>query len=164
MKRVPARASRQEQQQQQQQPQQSSPLRGALAWLLVLAALFGQGLGAVHSISHGAPGAVGKRHAHAAPPQAQAQTQSQAQAQAQAQAQSLACEHGQGPGLQALFGHAPDEPGCRLFDPLLQAGPLLPAPQVLAVPARTPTPPPPSIGVWLAAPAAAYLARGPPRG
>ena len=153
MKRVPARATQQ---------QQRTPLRSALAWLLMLAVLFGQGLGAVHSISHGAPGAVGERHAHAAPPQAQTQTQTQTQSQSQSQ--SLACEHGQGPGLQALFGHAPDEPGCRLFDPLLQAGPLLPAPQVLAVPARTPTPPPPSIGVWLAAPAAAYLARGPPRG
>jgi len=157
MNRVPARAK------QQQQHQQRTPLRGALAWLLMLAVLFGQGLGAVHAISHGAPGAVGKLHAQAGPPQAQTQAQTQAQAQAQAQAQTLACEPGQALGLQALFGHAPDEPGCRLFDQLLQAGPLMPAPQVLAAPTRTPAPPPPSIGLSLAAPAAAYLARGPPR-
>ena len=116
------------------------PHQRALTWLLMLAVLFGQGLGAVHSISHGAPGAGG--HAHATTP---------------------ACDHDHGPSLQALFSHAPDEPGCRLYDQLLQAGPLMPVPTVLAVPAATQPLPAPATGVRLAAPAAAYLARGPPR-
>ena len=140
-------------------PQQRSPMRGALAWLLMFAVLFGQGLGAVHSISHGVPGAVGHGHAWAA-----AQTPVQAHALPVPHAHAPACEHGQGPpGLQSLFDHAPDEPGCRLYDQLLQAGPLMPVAAVLAAPARVRTAPPPNTGVALAAPAAPYQARGPPR-
>lgn len=133
-------------------PQQlRSSTRCVLAWALMLAVLFGQGLGAVHSISHGASGAGNHAHAHPA-------------VVLHAQADGPACDHGQAPGLQALFSHAPDEPGCRLYDQLLQAGPLMPAPTVLALPARTRTAPPPRVGVRLAAQAAGYLARGPPRG
>jgi hypothetical protein len=141
----------------------ATPMRVALAWLLMLAVLFGQGLGAVHTISHGAPGAGDHAHAPSAAPRWH----------------GAACEHGpehvhdgrrhvlspaQAPDdLQAWFGHAPDEPGCRLYDQLLQAGPLMPVSTVLAVPVSTRTIPPPDIGVRLAARAAVYLARGPPR-
>jgi len=143
MKQVPATAS---------QRQQCTPLRGALAWLLMLAVLFGQGLGAVHSISHGAPASGGHAQAHAP-----------AGALPVLHAHDTACTQVRAPGLRALFGHAPDEPGCRLYDQLLQAGPLTPVSTVPALPARTHTAPPPNIGVQLAAPAAAYQARGPPR-
>lgn len=145
------------------------------AWLLMLALLFGQGLGAVHAISHGAPRVAGYVHALAdtLPAQARAREQAHEQAQdhAHAQAHEQAPRHAHDPAqhpddtpvLQALFGHAPDEPGCRLYDPLLLAGPLMPVSTVAALPARTRPLPPPSSGVRLAAPAAAYLARGPPR-
>jgi hypothetical protein len=129
------------------QPQRS-PMRCALAWLLMVAVLFGQGLGAVHSISHGVPDAVGHAQAHALPVQ---------------HAHGPACDHGGGPSLQALFDHAPGELGCRLYDQLLQAGPLMPVAIVLAAPARIRTAPAPDTGVHLAAPAAVYQARGPPR-
>ena len=161
-------------------PNQRAPGRAVWAWLLMLAVLFGQGLGAVHSISHGAAGVGG--HAHA-------DTDSHAHAHAHAHGHSHgrglgfgpphlpaltdplhglhatapACDHGPATGLQALFDHAPDEPGCRLYDQLLQAGPLMPVSTVLARPARTRALVPPAIGVRLAAPAAVYLARGPPR-
>ena len=127
-----------------------APMQGALAWLLMLAVLFGHGLGAVHSISHGAPGAGA--HAQAGAPLGQHAT-------------GPTCDrtHGPGPSMQALFDHAPDEPGCRLYDQLLQAGPLMPVASVLVVPARTRTLPPPSTGVRLAAAAVVYQARGPPR-
>jgi hypothetical protein len=138
--------------------QRRSPLRGALAWLLMMAVLFGQGLGAVHSISHGVPGGGGHAHAHA-PAHAHATTEPLHSLHATAPA----CDHGDAPGLSALFDHAPDEPGCRLYDQLLQAGPLMPVSTVLAVPVRARTLPPPDIGVRLAAPAAVYLARGPPQ-
>jgi hypothetical protein len=131
-----------------------TPLRGALAWLLMLAVLFGQGLGAVHSISHGAPGAGGHAGTHA---------HGQTDPRHGPQATAPACDHGAATGLQGLFDHAPDEPGCRLYDQLLQGGPLMPVSTVLALPARTRTLAPPSLGVRLAAPAAVYLARGPPR-
>jgi hypothetical protein len=147
MKRIPAMAVK--------QPQRSS-MRCALAWLLMLAVLFGQGLGAVHSISHGVPGAVG--HAHAQGP-----VQTHAQALPVQHAHGPACDHGHGPGLQSLFDHAPDEPGCRLYDQLLQAGPLMPVATVLAAPVRDRPLPAPDTGVQLAAPAAVYQARGPPR-
>jgi hypothetical protein len=152
MKRNPAMANE----------QRRSAVHRALAWLLMLAVLFGQGLGAVHSISHGAPGSGGHAHRLTAAPLGH----------------GAVCEHGQehghdghshgfgqahAPGLQALFGHAPDEPGCRLYDQLLQAGPLMPVATVLALPERTRTAPPPRVGVHLAAQAAGYLARGPPR-
>lgn len=153
-----------------------SPVRGALAWLLMLAVLFGQGLGVVHSISHGAPGATGtaqtqahaRSHAHAHPrPHAHAPSHAQALALPGQHAHGPACDHGpdhgQAPGLQSLFDHAPDEPGCRLYDQLLQAGPLMPVALVLTAPARTRAAPPPDTGVRLAAPAAVYQARGPPR-
>ncbi len=149
MKRTPAMATE----------SQRSPVRGAVAWLLMLAVLFGQGLGAVHSISHGAPGPGAHAHAHA-----HAHARTQAHALPALHANDRACDHGHEPGLQALFSHAPDEPGCRLYDQLLQAGPLMPVSTVLALPALARTPAPPSIGVQLAAPAVAYQARGPPRG
>lgn len=151
MKRTPAMATL---------AQRCTPVHGALAWLLMLAVLFGQGLGVVHSISHGVPGSGGHAHAHAHP---HGSPHAQADMLPVLYAQETACEHGPVQGLQALFGHAPDEPGCRLYDQLLQAGPLVPASTVLALPARTRTLPPPDIGVRLAAPAAVYLARGPPR-
>ena len=135
-------------------PHRRPPLRGALAWLLMLAVLFGQGLGAVHSISHGAPGVGGHARAHVLAP-----TDPRHDLHATAPARN----HSAATGLQALFVHALDEPGCRLYDQLLQAGPLMPVSTVLALPARTHTLPPPAIGVRLAAPAADYLARGPPR-
>ena len=133
-------------------PHRRAPGRVVLVCLLMLAVLFGQGLGAVHSISHGALGAGGhaRPHAHAEPLH-------------DLRATAPACDHGAATGVQALFGHAPDEPGCQLYDQLLQAGPLMPMSTVLARPARTRTLPPPAIGVRLAAPAAVYLARGPPR-
>lgn len=149
MKPIPATAS---------QRQQRSPVRGALVWLLMLAVLFGQGLGAVHSISHGAPGADGHAHGHPG-----GVVHAQADAPPVVHAHELACDHGDAPGVQAMFSHAPDEPGCRLYDQLLQAGLWLPVPTVLALPERTRTAPPPRVSVHLAAQAAGYLARGPPR-
>ena len=145
-------------------PHRRTPGRGALAWLLMLAVLFGQGLGAVHSISHGASGLGGTERAHAHTHlHAQTGPLHDLNALHDLQATAPACDSGAATGLQALFDHAPDEPGCRLYDQLLQAGPLLPVSTVLARPARTRTLPPPAIGVRLAAPAAVYLARGPPR-
>ena len=144
-------------------PHRRPPLRGALAWLLMLAVLFGQGLGAVHSISHGAPGVGGHARAHVLAQTGPLHDLHDLQALHDLHATAPAFDHGGATGLQALFHHAPDEPGCRLFDQLLQAGPLLPVSTLLALPARTRTLPPPAIGVRLAAPAAAYLARGPPR-
>ena len=141
MKRNPARADT---------LQRRAPMRCALAWLLMLAVLFGQGLGAVHSISHGAPGAGVHSHADEG-------------GGGDGDAYGHAHHHDKAPGLQALFDHAPHEPGCRLYDPLLQAGPLMPVSAVLAVPARTHTLPPRFTEVLLAAPAAVYQARGPPR-
>jgi hypothetical protein len=141
---------------------QHSAKRVVLAWLLMLAVLFGQGLGVVHSISHGVPAVGG--HAHSlAPAEAHVPAPWRAHAILEQHAHGPACEHGQGQGLQALFDHAPDEPGCRLYDQLLQAGPLMPLATVLAAPARARTVPAPDTGVPLAAPAAVYQARGPPR-
>jgi hypothetical protein len=145
MKRIPAMAT---------QPQRS-PVHCALAWLLMLAVLFGQGLGAVHSISHGAIG-----HVHSP---MHAQTHASTDAMPLPHAHGPACEHGHGHGLQSLFHHAPDEPGCRLYDQLLQAGPLMPVAILLAAPARARAAPAPGTAVPLAAPAAVYQARGPPR-
>jgi hypothetical protein len=143
------------------QPQRS-PMHIALVWLLMLAALFGQGLGAVHSISHGGPGTVGAVHVQAHAPM-HGHAHLQADTPPREHAHGSACEHGPGPGLQSLFDHAPDEPGCRLYDQLLQAGPLMPVAVLLAAPARTRAAPAPGTAVPLAAPAAVYQARGPPR-
>lgn len=146
-----------------------APTHCALAWLLMLAVLFGQGLGAVHSISHGAPGADAHKHARADAPHAHGVARDHEHAfecehrTGHGHADGHAHGHGQAPGLQALFDHAPHEPGCRLYDQLLQAGPLMPVSAVLAVPARTRTLPPRLTDVLLAAPAAVYQARGPPR-
>ena len=140
--------------------QRRAPMQRALAWLLMLAVLFGQGLGAVHSISHGAPGAGDHAQAPADARHARAATGDHEH--------SIEREHRHGhgheqaQGLQALFDHAPHEPGCRLYDPLLQAGPLMPVSALLAVPARARTLPLQSTDVLLAAPAAVYQARGPP--
>ena len=124
--------------------QRRAPMQRALAWLLMLAVLFGQGLGAVHSISHGASGAGDHEHAIE-------------------REHRHGHGHEQAQGLLALFDHAPHEPGCRLYDQLLQAGPLMPVSAVLAVPARARPLPPQSTDVLLAAPAAVDQASGPPR-
>jgi hypothetical protein len=141
-----------------------SPKRAVLFWLLMLAVVFGQGLGVVHSISHGVPGVGG--HAHSlAPAESLSPAPWRAFAMPEQHAHGPACEHGQaqGQGLQALFDHAPDEPACRLYDQLLQAGPLMPVANVLAAPPRARTVPAPDTRVPMAAPAAVYQARGPPR-
>ncbi len=121
-------------------------LRPALAGLLVLALLFGQLLGTLHSVTHGAAHSAAHAHQPACD-----------------DAHADGSAHPHAPALTALFDHAPGEPACRLFDQLLQAGPLMPAPAVLAPPACSQAAPLPSLGVRLAALAAAYQARGPPR-
>ena len=140
-------------------------LRRVGAWLLVVALLFGQGLGLVHAITHCAPG----WHSHA---HSNAHGHEHGHEHRQAQDHGLAgtphvhgpaCQDAQAPGLQALFDHDPDEPACRLYDQLLLAGLWLPAPPVLAAPVDSQRAVPATAAVRVAARAAAYLARGPPQ-
>lgn len=127
-------------------PRAAARLRLVGAWLLVVALLFGQGVGTVHSITHGTPGGHAHAHAH-----------EHGHGHGPA---SAAAEH----GLQALFDHDPEEPACRLYDQLLLADLWLPAAPVLAPTADAQPALPAAAAVRVAARAAAYLARGPPRG
>ena len=131
-------------------------LRLVGAWLLVVALLFGQGLGLVHSITHGMPGGHAHGYEHA-------QEHGHGHASA-AHEHGPPCQGAPAAGLQALFDHGPEEPACRLYDQLLLADLWLPAPPVLAPPADAQPALPAAAAVRVAARPAAYLARGPPRG
>ena len=123
----------------------------------MVALLFGQGLGLVHFITHGAPGGHSPSNAHG-----QAHEHRHGHA-------SAAHEHGPfrhaapAPGLQALFDHDPEEAACRLYEQLLLADLWLPAAPVLAPSVDSQRAPPAAAAVRVAAHAAVYLARGPPQ-
>jgi len=144
-------------------PRTAARLRLVGAWLLVVALLFGQGLGLVHSITHGASG--GHSHAHSNE-HAHGHEHRQAQEHGHGSAShehGPPCQGAPAPGLQALFDHDPEEPACRLYDQLLLAGLWLPAPPVLAPTVAAQRALPAAAAVRVAARAAGYLARGPPQ-